>query len=268
MSQRFLSMNIVSAIFSATAVMLTGCRSVPMTDRSQLMLTSSSYENRLGAESYSEYKKQYKQSANTEYNQALTRVGAAVKAAAPENDFEWEFIVFDSTTENAFCLPGGKVAVFSGLIDKMNNEAELACVVSHEVAHAIARHSGERMSWSQLRTLGAIGLDLGLDNAAVNEIYGTGTEIGVMLPFSRSNESEADQIGQLLMARAGYDPRASVQFWTRFGGGKSSSVIGDLLSTHPCDADRIAALSASLPEATAEYNKAKKRRGLGTVFTR
>ncbi|MDD4816756.1 MAG: M48 family metallopeptidase [Victivallaceae bacterium] len=267
MNKSFLAMTAVSMVFSA-ALLSTGCRSVPMTDRSQLMLTSSAYENRLGAESYAEYKKQFRQSSNAEYNAALARVGAAVKAAAPENDFEWEFVVFDSATQNAFCLPGGKVAVYSGLIDRMNNEAELACVVSHEVAHAIARHSGERMSWSQLRTLGAIGLDLGLDNNAVNEIYGTGTEIGVMLPFSRSNEAEADQIGQLLMARAGYDPRASIQFWTRFSEGKSASTLGALLSTHPCDADRIAALNASLPTAAAVYNHAAVRRGFGTVFTR
>lgn len=222
---------------------LTGCRSVPVTDRTQLMLTSSSYENRLGEEAYAEYKAQYPRSTNAEYNQALARCGKAIVEVAGQKDFNWEFLVLESSTQNAFCLPGGKVAVYSGIMDLMNNEAELAFVVAHEIAHAIARHSGERISWGYLQSLGGLLVAVGFQNDTINGVYGTGTELGVMLPFSRSNESEADQIGLLLMAEAGYNPRAAVQFWSRFSSNSSSGLFGSWLSTHPCDSDRIKAMN-------------------------
>ena len=161
------------------------------------------------------------------------------------------------------CLPGGKVAVYTGLMDLMKNEAELAFVVGHEIGHAIARHSGERMSWGMLQSLGGILVELGFQNDIVTEVYGTGTQLGVMLPFSRSNESEADLIGLILMAKAGYDPRASVEFWTRFSKNAESSALGNLMSTHPCDADRIAAMNKNMAQAEAYYQKAPQKKGSG-----
>ncbi len=250
------------------AIFATGCRSVPITGRSQLMLTGESYENQLGKEAYNEYLKQYPRSTNTVYTSALNRVGRAIQEVSGQDDFEWEFNVLQSKTENAFCLPGGKVAVYSGLIDVMNNEAELACVVAHEVGHAIARHSGERLSWSELRALGALGVAIGLNDEPANQIYGVGTELGVMLPFSRSNEYEADQIGLILMARAGYNPQAALDFWSRFSQGKSSSLLDTITSTHPCDVDRIKNFDEYLPQAKEEFRAAKVKRNYGVSFQR
>ncbi len=253
-------------LFLLCTLSLAGCRSVPVTDRTQLLLTSSDYENRLGAEAYAEYKAQYPRSTNAGYNQALERCGRAIVAVAGQNDFDWEFIVLNSSTQNAFCLPGGKVAVYSGIMDLMNNEAELAFVVAHEIGHAIARHCGERMSWGYLQSLGGLLVAIGFQNDTINGVYGTGTELGVMLPFSRSNETEADLIGLLLMAKAGYNPRASVQFWTRFSGSSQAGVLGNLMSTHPCDSDRIAEMNRNMSRADEEYRKCANPKGYGTVF--
>ena len=251
---------------------LCSCRSVPVTGRSQFLLTTESYENSLGAESYEEYKQEYPKSKNAEYNAALERCGNAIKAVANEvgdtQDFEWEFTVLDSEIQNAFCLPGGKVAVYSGIMDGMANEAELAFVVGHEIGHAIARHGGERMSRSILQTLGAVLVEAVFENETINAIYGTGTEIGIMLPYSRSNESEADMIGLILMARAGYDPSASYTFWKRFtNNAEGSSKLESILSTHPCDSDRIKAMEENEPMAREEYNKAPTKYGFGKTFT-
>ena len=251
---------------------LCSCRSVPVTGRSQLLLTTESYENSLGAESYEEYKKEYPKSTNAEYNAALERCGNAIKAVANEmggtDDFEWEFTVLDSEIQNAFCLPGGKVAVYSGIMDGMNNEAELAFVVGHEIGHALARHGGEKMTRSILQNIGAYIVSATFESEIIDAVYGTGTELGVMLPYSRSNESEADAIGLVLMARAGYDPSASYTFWKRFtNNAEGSSKLASILSTHPCDSDRIAAMEAGEPAAREEYNKAKTKYGFGRTFT-
>lgn len=245
-----------------------GCRSVPLTGREQLLLTTPDYEQELGAQAYQEQKQQYRRSGNAEYNAALARVGEALKKAAHQDDFAWEFIVFESPVRNAFCLPGGKVAVYSGLMDVMKNEAELACVVAHETGHAIARHGGERMSWEMLRNLGALGVAVGLRNEAANQIYGLGTEYGVMLPFSRKHEYEADRIGLFLMAEAGYDPRAAVEFWRRFGRFDPLDRLNALASTHPCDADRLREFQKNMSRALDLYRRAEDRKGYGMTFSR
>ena len=247
---------------------ITGCRSVPITDRTQLMLTTSGYENELGVTAYAEYKAKYRRSDNAEYNQALRRCGKAVSRVAEQDDFDWEFIVLDTNIQNAFCLPGGKVAVYSGLMKVMKNEAELAGIVAHEVAHAIARHGGERMSWGYLQKLGAVGVALGFNNDTFDSIYGVGSQLGVMLPFSRSNEYEADLIGLILMAKAGYNPKAAVHFWTRFSKGKKATWIGTVTSTHPCDADRIQHLQNHMHLAEENYRKARNKKGFGIIFTK
>ncbi|MBR6241301.1 MAG: M48 family metallopeptidase, partial [Lentisphaeria bacterium] len=196
-------------VIAFSACWLCSCRSVPISGRSQFLLTTESYENELGVDAYEEYKKEYPVSKNREYTQALDRCGNAIKSVAGQDDFAWEFTVLDSEIKNAFCLPGGKVAVYSGIMDDMNNEAELAFVVAHEIGHAIARHGGEKMTRSILQSVGAVLVSSIFDNELIDAVYGTGTELGVMLPYSRSNESEADAIGLILMARAGYDPSAS-----------------------------------------------------------
>ena len=264
-----------SCLILSLIVLTTGlcsCRSVPVTGRSQFLLTTESYENSLGAESYEEYKQEYPVSTNAEYNAALERCGNAIKAVANDlgetDDFEWEFTVLDSEIQNAFCLPGGKVAVYSGIMDGMENEAELAFVVGHEIGHALARHGGERMSRTIVQSLGAVLVSMIFENETIDAIYGTGTEIGIMLPYSRSNESEADAIGLILMARAGYDPSASYTFWKRFtNNAEGSSKLESILSTHPCDSDRIKAMEENEPAAREEYNRAATKYGFGKTFT-
>ena len=264
MKKLYLLMLFAVAVF----MFCVGCRSVPVTGRTQLMLTTEGYENELGLTAFEEYRAQYKRSTNSEYNQALARCGNAIKKVAEYDDFDWQFVVLETETQNAFCLPGGKVAVYTGLMDLMNNEAELACIVAHEIAHAIARHGGERMSWGYLQKLGALGVALGFNNDTLNEIYGVGSQLGVMLPFSRSNEYEADLIGLILMAKAGYNPKAALHFWTRFSKGKTVSWADKMTSTHPCDDDRIANMQNNMERAMEEYRKSKNKKNFGMTFTR
>ncbi|MCR5382793.1 MAG: M48 family metallopeptidase [Lentisphaeria bacterium] len=255
-----------SLFLLAVIIGFTGCRSVPITGRKQLMLTTSGYENELGVTSYAEYQEKYPRSTNAEYNRALENCGRAIAQASGQTDFDWQFTVLQTNTQNAFCLPGGKVAVYSGIMDVMQNEAELAFVVAHEVGHAIARHGGERMSWGYLQSFGGLLVALGFQSDLASSAYSISTQVGVMLPFSRSNESEADLIGLILMSRAGYDPQASVQFWSRFSQDSKSSAIGNLMSTHPCDAKRIEAMKQNMAMAEAEYQKAQNKKGFGMVF--
>ena len=235
---------VVLAAAVVFAVVATGCRTVPITGRTQLMLSSDANEREMGATAYGEYKAQTKPSADASQQALLARVGAAVKDAAGDTGFEWEFTVLQSDA----------------------NEAELACVVAHEVGHAIARHGGERMSWSQLQAIGTLGLSLVGCSDQAQQIYGIGTQYGILLPYSRSHESEADLIGLYLMAKAGYDPQASVTFWKRFGTGNSSK-LGELASTHPCDETRVKNLSEHMDEAKALYQKCAKKRGLGVAMS-
>lgn len=249
----------------AILLLASACQTVPLSGRRQLMLSSESSEMTLGAQAYSEYKAQTPVSKNATYNAALARVGQAIKDAAQKPDYQWEFTVLESAEANAFCLPGGKVAVYTGLFKYAANDAELACVVGHEVAHALARHGGERMSWSTVQTVGLTALQTQSESAALAQAYGLVTEVGVLLPFSRSHESEADLMGLTLMARAGYDPTASVSFWKKFGSTPSSS-LEKWLSTHPGGDVRIADLQKAMPAAQAEYQKAPNKKGLGNTI--
>ena len=229
---------------------LTGCRSVPVTDRTQLMLSSSAQEKEAGEEAYAEYLTKYKRSGNAAYNEVLARCGKAIADTAGADGFEWEFVVLETPVRNAFCLPGGKVVVYSGMMDEMRNEAELAFIVAHEVGHAVARHYGERSSWRFLDSW--CGLFPSEDDASD-------------AAFGRDFEFEADRIGMTLMAKAGYDPAAAVQFWTRFSESPAGKA-GSLMISHPCDADRIAAMKNNLPSAREAYAIAEDRKGFGVFF--
>ena len=244
----------------------TACRTVPVSSRKQLLLSSENHENELGATAYAEYKKEYPRSTNKTYTESLNRVGEAIRKVAQKDDYQWEFVVLESKDANAFCLPGGKVAVYSGIFQFTANEAELATVVAHEIAHALARHGGERMSWAQLQQLGTLGLRSAGAGATWETIYGLGSEFGVMLPFSRKHENEADSIGLILLARAGFQPAAAISFWKKFGAGKSPSIIEKWASTHPGGEERVANLQQLLPQALQEYEKAPQKIGLGKSF--
>lgn len=253
---------ILSAVIASLFV---GCRTVPMTGRTQLMLSFESQENAMGASAYLEYMEKEKPTSNSRQQEVLKRVGNALKEYTSDTGFAWEFNVLESKTINAWCLPGGKIAVYTAMMKKFNNEAELACVVAHEIAHAIARHGGERKSWNYLAVLGSFGMSA-IGNDTAQTIYGIGAQYGVMLPYSRDHEREADSIGLTLMAKAGYNPNAAVDFWKRFSGGKSASMLDMFTSTHPCDEERIGLISSLLDDAMKLYRESANQKDYGVKF--
>lgn len=214
----------------------------------------------MGLQAFSEAKRRLPLCPDPELNEMVQRVGGRLAAAANRPDYRWEFVVFKNDKEaNAFCLPGGKVGIFTGLLKYTRDEAGLATVMAHEAAHAIARHTGERMSQSMLAQVGGLGLGLGLGGVnpaagqAVMQGYGLGTQMGILLPYSRSQEQEADRIGMILLAKAGYDPAAALDFWKRMMAKERGANLPQFLSTHPRDDQRLKEMAAFLPEAEKHY---------------
>lgn len=259
-------MNIPKPLRTLLAVLAAAaaCQSVPYTKRSQLLLVSADEEAVLGENAYKDALSKAKLSTDASATAMVRRVGERIAAVSDRPDFKWEFaLVDDPKTVNAWCLPGGKVAVYSGILPVTRDEEGLAVVMGHEIAHALARHGSERMSQGLLAQLGgaALGAAMASKPAATQrvaqEAYGAGATVGVLLPFSRAHESEADRIGLILMAKAGYEPGAAVAFWGRMAqasGGKDSTP--EFLRTHPADDKRIAEIEKNLPEARGYLKKA------------
>lgn len=252
-----------------TVILITGliaCETVPETGRSQLLLISSSQEMKLGFSEFEKLKKKTPVSKDKEMTAMVRRVGQRVASVAKLPGARWEFILFDKPkVANAFCLPGGKVGIYSGILSITKTEAGLATVMAHEVAHAVARHGAERISEGMLVQLGGQVLSVlakeksAATQSLINSSYGIGSQLGVMLPHSRKQELEADHIGMLYMARAGYPPKEAVAFWKRFSkkkGGKKDSRLDEFFSTHPVDKTRIQQLKKLLPRAQQEYERA------------
>jgi predicted Zn-dependent protease len=236
-----------------------GCAEAPYTGRQQLMLVSEPEEAVLGEEAYRQILRgsvvlsEDAGAKESEANAIVRRVGERIARAAGKPEYNWEFrIINDPETANAFCVPGGKVAVYTGLFPVARDEAGLAVILGHEVAHALERHAGERMSQAQLVGAGmAVAGASGL-NPQILQALGLGANVGLILPFGRSQESEADQVGLMLMAKAGYDPRAALQVWERMGK-KEQGAPPEFLSTHPGYETRIEQLTAWMPEALGHY---------------
>jgi predicted Zn-dependent protease len=236
---------------------LAACQSVPYTHRSHLVLIPAGEEQALGLQQYDATLKNAKLSQDPAQVELVRRVGRRIAAAADRPDFKWEFnVIDDPKTVNAWCLPGGKVAVYTGILPITQDENGLAVVLGHEVSHALARHGAERMSQGLLAQFGGAALSVALANkpAQTQQLfgaaYGAGAQYGVLLPFSREQESEADHIGLILMAKAGYDPGGAVDFWQRMmkasgAGGKPPAFLSD----HPSDEKRIEQIKGWLPEA-------------------
>jgi metalloendopeptidase OMA1, mitochondrial len=241
---------------------ITGCSTVPVTGRKSLNLVSAGQEMQLGLSSFDQLKKETPISKDPALNAMLQRVGQRVAAVAGKDmpEAQWEFVLFDSKDANAFCLPGGKVGVYTGLLPVTQDEAGLATVIGHEIGHAVAHHGAERMSEAMVMQAGGqvVGAALGdsqYQNAAMIA-YGLGAKVGRELPHNRKQESEADRIGLTYMARAGYDPETAIGFWQRFsdynkqqGGTKPPA----FLSTHPVDEVRIKQIREWLPAAKQEF---------------
>jgi predicted Zn-dependent protease len=253
-----------------------GCTTNPYTGRWQFLAIPAGYETSMGEQSYAQVLSdpKIKMSAESREVEPVKRVADRIievakrsKYAEAADKYKWEVsVIKDDKTANAFALPGGKIAVYTGLFPVAKNEAGLAAVMGHEVVHALARHGGERMSQGVATQIAMIGAAIGLGSSGMGsatsqmamQALGLGAQVGVLLPFSRKHESEADYIGLLFAAEAGYDPQEAVRVWERMesmGGGKQPS---EFMSTHPSHGTRIQQLTEWMPEARALYEAAPK----------
>jgi predicted Zn-dependent protease len=242
------------------------CASAPYTGRRQLLFTSEGSETNMGYQAFQQFKGQYKVSHDPELNAMVTRVGQRIAAAAKRPDYRWEFVVFENKDANAFCLPGGKVGIFTGILKYTKDEAGMATVISHEVAHALARHAGERMSQAMLAQAGGIGLGAALGGLgatagqAAMQGYSLGVQLGILLPYSRTQEYEADRIGLILMAKAGYNPDEALDFWKRMSAKEKGGKLPQFLSTHPTNDNRLQEIQDFLPDARKFYTPVQEAR--------
>lgn len=253
-----------------TAIFVVACSSVMLTGRKQLNLVSDSEVNQLSFQEYKQLIDSVPLSSDKVNTALVKKVGARISAAVEsymkqngaENqiaDFAWEYNLLKDAQVNAFCMPGGKVAVYDGILPVTQNESGLAVVLGHEIAHAIARHSSERLSQQMLAQYGAaiVSATFSQKSSAVQQgigaLYGIGSQVA-LLKYSRTQESEADHLGLIFMAMAGYDPNLAVPFWQRMQTLSTSKPI-EFLSTHPSDERRIADIQKEIPDALKYYKK-------------
>jgi len=257
-------------VFFALFAFFVACVTTPESGRQAFIMVPLSQEMTMGEQAFGEIKQKEKESQDQRLTQIVQRVGRRLAENTTMPDLEWEFKLFESDQLNAFALPGGKTAVYTGLLKVCENEAALAAVVGHEIAHVTARHGAQRMTQQIAITTGLTMASISLANkdsrALILGALGVGVMYGIQLPFSRDNEAEADEIGLIYMARAGYDPNEAVRFWTRFSQMKTGAKPPELLSTHPADETRIANLKRYIPRAMAEYKHARAQYGLGESF--
>jgi len=221
---------------------------------------------------YDQFLKESKVITNTSEVSMVKQTGAKIQNAVErymsENNlsdrlegYEWDFNLVEDEQVNAWCMPGGKVAVYTGILPVTQDETGLAVVMGHEIAHAIAEHGNERMSQQLLQQVGAVGLMVAMNEEPAETqamwlaVYGVGTTVGIMLPYSRTHESEADHLGLIFMAMAGYDPHAAPEFWKRMAASKQGGSPPEFLSTHPSDQTRIDDITSWIPEAMKYYKK-------------
>jgi predicted Zn-dependent protease len=266
-------MNLIKTLFFTFCVslLMQGCSTVPLTGRKQLNLVPESEMMSMSFSSYSDFLKSNKISTDQSATAMVTSVGKDIAAAVTKyfadnklsdrlQGYQWEFNLVEDKTPNAWCMPGGKVVVYSGILPYTEDKNGLAVVLSHEIAHAVARHGNERMSQQIVTQFGNVALNELIKDkpdqtkGIFNTAYGLGSQVGVMLPFSREHELEADKLGLIFMAMAGYDPQTAISFWERMSktGGQKPP---EFMSTHPSDETRIKKIQAALPEAMKYYTK-------------
>jgi metalloendopeptidase OMA1, mitochondrial len=252
------------------SIFLNSCATTPISDRKSFILIPMSQEISLGKQAYKSALKDKKDSNSKYLIKLLRRVGTRIVKVSHLPKLDWEFRLIDSKDQNAFALPGGKVAVYTGMLQICKNEAGLATVLSHEIAHVIARHGAQRMSQQLVLTGALMGASLSLKNNIQRKIImsalGLGVLYGITLPFSRGDEGEADQIGLVYMAKAGYDPEEAIRFWHRFSKAKGDKGPPEWASTHPSDKTRVSGLKSYLSRAKFKYNNLKIKYGLGEIF--
>ncbi len=254
------------------ALGFSACMKVPYTGRKQAVLLSFDQEVQLGSDAYAEILKEEKAVTTGKLADQVSRIARAVSRTTPKlyRALPWEFTLIDSPSVNAFALPGGKVAVYTGITPVLANEAGLASVLGHEVGHVVARHSGERMTGTLLLQLGLAAADIGLSNSELHDqlmgLLGLGATVGVVLPFSRANELESDYLGGIFMAKAGLDPKESWEVWERMTVLSGGDNPLPLLSTHPSNSKRIERLKEELPTFEKYYKASKNQQGRGAAL--
>ena len=242
---------------------LVGCRKVPETGRRQLQLVPESIMNDLGAQSYREVRQDGTLITEGADAERLQKVADRIAAVADQDDYKWKATLFqDAETVNAWCMPGGKIGFYTGILPVLENEAGMAFVMGHEVAHAVLRHGAERMSQQLVAVGGLAALGLYINNRTEVEpdqaqlilaVLGLGAQFGILLPYSRLHESEADEVGLLFMARAGYPPQEAVKVWNRMEKDSGGGLSIEFLSTHPSYDTRRDNLQTWMPKANRKY---------------
>jgi predicted Zn-dependent protease len=246
------------------------CSTVPVTGRKQLSLVPASQMQSMSYSQYDTFLKENKLSTDKANTAMVRKVGSRIQAAVEAymsqhgfadrlQGYQWDFNLVESPDVNAWCMPGGKVVVYTGILPVTKSEEGLAVVLGHEIAHAIAEHGGERMSQELITQYGGAALaQIIKDKPAQTQqlwmgVFGAGAQFGVLLPYSRTHESEADHLGLIFMAMAGYDPNTAVAFWERMAASSKGQAPPEFMSTHPSDEKRIAQIKQELPEALKYY---------------
>jgi predicted Zn-dependent protease len=253
------------------ALLFQSCGFVPLTGRRQLSLVSDADMLSTSFVQYDQFLKENKLSANTAQTNMVKGVGRRIQNAVATyfaqnklsqdlNGYAWEFNLIENKEANAWCMPGGKVVVYSSILPITQNETGLAVVMGHEIAHAVAKHSNERMSQALIAQLGGQTLSAALQSKSEQtkqvwmSVFGVGAQLGAILPYSRVQESEADHLGLIFMAMAGYDPNAAIPFWQRMSE-SAGAKPPEFLSTHPSDENRMQKIKSEIPEAMKYYKK-------------
>ncbi len=273
MSTRHVRTTALAALF-LLGMFLLSCASVPVTGRRQLNLIPGGTMLSMSAQQYTDFLKTNKPTTNQAQIQQVQKVGKRIQGAVEQyfrqnnlsgqlNGYRWEFNVVESKEVNAWCMPGGKVVVYTGILPVTRSDEGLAVVLGHEIAHAVAEHGNERMSQQLLTQFGGMALEKVLESKPQETqqvwmtVFGAGTQYGVLLPFSRQQESEADHLGLVFMAMAGYNPTGAVDFWQRMAQQNAGGAPPEFMSTHPSDETRIAQIKEALPEALRYYKAGK-----------
>ncbi len=266
------SRKVVLGLALAAVLLLAACATVPITGRKQLSIIPDSQMNAMSFSQYDQVLAESQLSRDADAVAMVQRVGRRIQGAVEEyfqregmsshlEGYSWEFNLIESDQVNAWCMPGGKVAFYTGILPICQDEAGIAVVMGHEVAHAIAEHGGERMSQGMMLQLGGMALSEALSKkpaetqALYMSAFAVGAQYGAMLPFSRKHESEADHMGLIFMAMAGYDPQVAPAFWERMSAAGGGQAPPEFMSTHPSDETRIRQLHEKMPEALKYYRQ-------------
>ena len=256
-------------VLTGLMFLLPSCSTVPITGRRQFNLVPDSMVNAMALQEYSNFIAQSKLSGNAQQTQTVKQVGGRISQAVEkfnaenniEQKYDWEFNLVEDDAVNAWAMPGGKVVIYTGILPLTQDETGLAVVVGHEIAHAWARHGSERMSQGLMVQMGGIALSEALSKYPAQtqnlfmQAFEVGSQVGVLLPYSRRHEEEADHLGLIFMALAGYDPQAAVDFWQRMAAAKEAPAPPEFLSTHPSDETRIKKIKERIPEALKYYRQ-------------